>query len=90
MYQCTMISRITARKKATLTMIFLNGQDQKLDCREFLSDDNSNHYRSTCITLEDWWPDVKDRKVENWGIEIKGHGDPVIWIHLVEEEKNEK
>ena len=26
----------------------------------------------------------------NRGIEIKGHGDPVIWIYLVKEEKNEK
>ena len=58
--------------------------------QEFLSDDNPNHYRSTCITLEEWWPDVEDRKVESWGIEINGHGDPGIWIHLVEEEKNEK
>ena len=62
----------------------------KAGLQEFLSDDNPNHYRSTCITLEEWWPDVKDRKVESWGIEIKGHGDPVIWIYLVEEEKNEK
>ena len=58
--------------------------------QEFLSDDNPNHYRSTCITLEAWWPDVKDRKVESWGIEIKGHGEPGIWIYLVQEEKNEK
>ena len=58
--------------------------------QEFLSDDNPNHYRSTCITLEAWWPDVEDCKVESWGIEINGHGDPVIWIYLAEEEKNEK
>lgn len=62
----------------------------KAGLQEFLSDDNPNHYRLTCITLEEWWPDVKDCKVESWGIEIKGHGDPVIWIYLVEEEKNEK
>lgn len=85
-----MIPRITAKKLLTIIMIFLNGQDQKAGLQEFLSDDNPNHYRSTCITLEEWWPDVKDRKVESWGIEIKGHGDPVIWIYLVEEEKNEK
>ncbi len=62
----------------------------KAELKEFLSGDNPNHHVSTCITLESWWPDVKDRKVESWGIEIKGHGDPVIWIYLVEEEKNEK
>ena len=51
--------------------------------REFLSDDNPNHYRSTCITLEDWWPDVEDRKVESWGIEINGHGDPVVFSQKI-------
>ena len=57
--------------------------------KEFLSDDNPNHYRSTCITLEEWWPDVEewwpdveDRKVESWGIEINGHGDPAVWVCL--------
>lgn len=50
--------------------------------QEFLSDDNPKHYRSTCITLEEWWPDVEDRKVESWGIEINGHGDPVVWVCL--------
>lgn len=52
----------------------------KAGLQEFLSDDNPNHYRLTCITLEEWWPDVKDRKVESWGIEINGHGDPAVWV----------
>ena len=35
MCKCTMVSRITAKKLLTIIMIFLNGQDQKLDCRSF-------------------------------------------------------
>lgn len=54
----------------------------KAGLQEFLSDENPNHYRSTCITLEKWWPDVKDRKVEKWGVEVNGHGDPVVWVCL--------
>lgn len=54
----------------------------KARLQEFLSDDNPNHYRSTCITLEDWWQEVKDCKIENWGVEMNGHGDPVVWVCL--------
>lgn len=54
--------------------------------QELLSDNNPNHYVSTCVILEDWWPDVMDRKVKEWGIKLNGHGDPVVWIYLVEKE----
>lgn len=54
----------------------------KAELKEFLSGDNPNHHVSTCIILEDWWPEVKDRKVEKWGIGMNGHGSPVVWARL--------
>ena len=61
-----------------------NWARSKAGLREFISADNPNRHVSTCITLENWWSDVKDRKVENWGVEVDGHGNPVIWVKLVE------
>lgn len=54
----------------------------KAGLQEFLSADNPNHHVSTCITMEDWWPEVKERKVEKWGVKVNGHGDPVVWVCL--------
>lgn len=39
-----------------------------------LTDDNSNHYKPTCIVKEPWWDAVKDRTITFWNI-IGGYGD---------------
>ena len=44
--QCTMIPRITAKKLLTIIMIFLKGQDHKLDCR--------SSFLMTILIITDW------------------------------------
>ena len=86
-YQCMMTYRgIIVGRQAMIIMIFLNGQDQKLDCRSSFLMTIQTIIDRHASRWKNWWPDVKDRKVESWGIEIEGHGDPGIWIYLVKEE----
>ncbi|WP_432628778.1 hypothetical protein [Brotaphodocola sp.] len=49
-----------------------------------LSEDNSNHYKSTCIVRESWWNEVKDKEIESWNI-IGGGIDKIeLWVKLEE------
>lgn len=35
---------------------------------EWLSDDNPNHYKPSCLAKESWWEEIKDRRVKSWGV----------------------
>ena len=46
--------------------------------------DNPNHYIPTCLALEPWWDDVKDREVERFGIIGGGCYKVELYIRLKE------
>lgn len=50
-----------------------------------LSDDNTNHYKPTCIARESWWSKVKGREIKSWNI-IGGGGYPIELTICLEEE----
>ena len=52
---------------------------------DYLSDDNPNHYKPTCIAKEPWWNEVKDRKIKKWNIIGGGMYKIELWIDLEEE-----
>lgn len=35
---------------------------------EWLSDDNPNHYKPTCIAKESWWEEIKNRRIKRWNV----------------------
>ena len=53
---------------------------------DYLSDDNPNHYKPTCLARESWWNEVKDREIKSWNI-IGGGCYQVELCIALEEEK---
>lgn len=49
---------------------------------EDFSGNNPNHYVPTCLAMESWWEEVKNRQVKSFGI-IGGGTEPTeLWITL--------
>lgn len=48
---------------------------------EDFSGDNPNHYIPSCIELEPWWPEAKDRKIKTWA--VIGGGSYEMELHVV-------
>lgn len=46
---------------------------------DYLSDDNPNHYKPTCLARESWWNEVKDREIKSWNIIGGGCYQVELW-----------
>lgn len=51
-------------------------KDKKDFLEEFLTEDNQKLDIPSCLFLESWWDDIKDREVQSWNI-IGGNGYPM-------------
>ena len=46
------------------------------ELKEFLAEYNPQLYTPSCLFMEPWWNDIKDREVQRWNI-IGGSGYPM-------------